>query len=322
MSTTMQHAVAGLRGSICAVPTPFRDGQIDIPALFTICERQMTAGTSALVVCGSTGEASTLNEQEYGLAVKTVVQAADGLVPVIAGCTSCATTIAVGLAERAAAAGADALLCAAPPYNKPTQEGLRSHMRAVAHATALSVISYDVPSRSATAFSDETIAWLFEQGLIVGIKDATADLARPARLRRMCGGALAQWSGDDATAPAHRAVGGAGCISVTANVVPALCALMHQTWDAGDRPRFASIRDMLVPLHDALFVESNPVPVKAALAQLGLCTSDMRLPLMRASLSTQERLLRAMAPVIPAEEHAKRRESRTPVRFEPTLIAV
>jgi 4-hydroxy-tetrahydrodipicolinate synthase len=238
--------------------------------------------------------------------VRTVAEATAGRVPVIAGCTALATSAAVALGIEAASAGADALLCAVPPYVKPTQEGIAAHIRAIAHATDLPVVLYDVPSRSGVAISDDTVARLNDAELIIGLKDATADLSRPARLRARCGDAFMQWSGDDATAPAHRAMGGIGCISVTANVAPALCALLHRAWDNGDLGRFAALRDLLDPLNVALFRESNPIPVKAALASLGLCADDVRLPLTRATLVTQETLLAVMAPVMLAEEHAAR----------------
>ena len=163
---------------------------------------------------------------------------------------------------------------------------------------------YDVPSRSGVAIADDTVARLHDAELIVGLKDATADVSRPTRLRARCGDDFMQWSGDDATAAGHRAMGGIGCISVTANVAPTLCALLHRAWDNGELERFAVLRDLLDPLHAALFKESNPIPVKAALASLGLCTDEMRLPLTRAALATQERLLAVMPEVMLAEEHA------------------
>jgi 4-hydroxy-tetrahydrodipicolinate synthase len=155
--------------------------------------------------------------------------------------------------------------------------------------------------------TDDTVTRLYEAQYIVGINDATADLSRPARLRARCGLGLRQWSGDDATAPAYRAMGGHGCISVTANVTPALCALLHSAWDNGELARSAELRDLLDQLNAALFLKSNPIPVKAALANLKLCTNEVRLPLTRATQATQEKLLAVMAPVIQAEEHAARR---------------
>jgi 4-hydroxy-tetrahydrodipicolinate synthase len=303
----MRNIISGVGGSLTALATPFRDSRVDWDALARLSLRQIERGTAALIVCGSTGEAAALILSEYVRAVRTVADASAGRVPVIAGCTALATSAAVALGIEAASAGADALLCAVPPYVKPTQEGIIAHIRAIAHATDLPVVLYDVPSRSGVAIADDTVARLHDAELIVGLKDATADLSRPTRLRARCGDAFLQWSGDDATAPAHRAVGGIGCISVTANVTPALCALLHRAWDNGDRDRFATLRDLLDPLHAALFGESNPIPVKAALASLRLCTDEVRLPLTRAMLATQERLLTVMPPVMLAEEHAAQR---------------
>ena len=303
----MRKTISDAGGSLTALATPFRDARPDWDALSRLSERQIERGTAALIVCGSTGEAAGLTQAEYARAVHLVVETANARVPVIAGCTAPSTSVAIALGTEAAAAGAAALLCAVPPYVKPTQDGIFAHLRAIAHATDLPIVLYDVPSRSAAAISDDTVVRLHDAELIVGLKDATADLSRPTRLRARCGDAFMQWSGDDATAPAYRAMGGADCISVTANVTPALCALLHRAWDTGDLSRFAALRDLLDPLHAALFVESNPIPVKAALAHLGLCTSEVRLPLTRATLATQERLLTTMTPVMQAEEHAARR---------------
>lgn len=190
---------------------------------------------------------------------------------------------------------------------KPSQEGIFAHIRAIAHATDLPVVLYDVPSRAGVAIADDTVARLFEAQSIVGLKDATADLSRPTRLRARCGDRLMQWSGDDATAPAYRAMGGHGCISVTSNVAPALCALLHAAWDNGKQARFAELRDLLDPLHAALFVESNPVPLKAALASRKMCTNEVRLPLVRATPLTEQKLLAVMEPIMRAEERAAQR---------------
>ncbi len=300
----MNHTLATLTGSAVAIATPFRDELIDMDALARLCERQVDRGTSAIVVCGSTGEASSLSPGEHAHAVSTAVEAVGRRVPVIAGCTAQATAAAVALAARAAQAGADGLLCAAPPYAKPTQEGIVAHIRAVAHASDLPVILYDVPSRSASAIADATVAALYENELIVAIKDATGDLSRPPRLRALCGEALLQFSGDDATAAGYRAMGGHGCISVTANVTPMLCAMLHRAWDSDNLAVFASLRDLLAPLHAALFAETNPIPVKAALEELGLCSSAVRLPLTRAVASTRDRLRDVLATVAQAEDNA------------------
>jgi len=300
----MRNRISGVGGSLTALATPFRDMLVDWDGLFCLSERQINRGTAALIVCGSTGEAAALTQSEYARTVSTVVEAAAGRVPVIAGCTTSSTSTAIALGTEAASNGADALLCAVPPYVKPTQDGIFAHVRAIAHATDLPIVLYDVPSRSGVAIADDTVVRLHDAQLIAGIKDATADLSRPTRLRARCGDTFVQWSGDDATAPAYRAMGGLGCISITANVTPALCARMHRAWDDGELGRFAALRDLLDPLHTALFLESNPIPVKAALAGLGLCAIDVRLPLTRATLETQERLLRVMPSIVQAEEHA------------------
>jgi 4-hydroxy-tetrahydrodipicolinate synthase len=300
-------------GSLTALATPFRHTRLDGGALARLAERQVARGTAALIVCGSTGEAASLTQPEYVRAVRTVVEAAGTQIPVIAGCTAPCTSATVALGIEAAAAGADALLCAVPPYLKPTQEGIFAHVRAVAHATDLPVVLYDVPSRSGVGIADETVARLFQAQYVVGFKDATADLTRPPRLRALCGEGLLQWSGDDGTAAAYRAMGGHGCISVSANVAPALCAALHATWENGDRARFCELRDLLAPLHAALFVESNPIPLKGALAHLKLCTDEVRLPLTRATAATQELLRSVLAEIMLAEQSATEQTARRPV---------
>ncbi len=295
-------AMAG--GSMTALVTPFHDGQLHAIALATQCERQIRRGTAALVVCGSTGEAAALSPAEQARVVALAVEAASNRVPVIAGCGAPATEAATVLAIGAARNGATALLCAAPPYSRPTQAGVVSHVRAVAHAADLPVILYDVPGRVGVAVADETVARLYESGLVMAIKDAAGDLSRPTRLRALCGGELLQFSGDDATAPAYRAMGGHGCISVSANLTPALCARMHAAWDRVDLIEFARLRDLLAPLHQALFLESNPIPVKAALCMVGLCNGDLRLPLTRACSGTLDVLGTLLPEMIRAEDEA------------------
>jgi 4-hydroxy-tetrahydrodipicolinate synthase len=298
------NSISTLTGSVVALATPFKDCDVDTDVLAALCERQIARGTTALVVCGSTGEASSLSAAEYSCAVRVVVAANCGRLPVIAGCNAMATAAATELAAAAAAAGAgaDGLLCAPPAYVKPSQEGIFAHVRAVAHAAGLPVMLYDVPSRTGIVIADETVARLFERSLIAAIKDATADLSRPPRLRALCGGALVQMSGDDATAAAYRAMGGQGCVSNTANVTPALCAKLHRAWETGNLARFANLRDLLAPLHQALFAESNPIPLKAALSMLRLCRLDVRLPLTRATRPTRERLAEILFQIASAEE--------------------
>jgi 4-hydroxy-tetrahydrodipicolinate synthase len=302
----MRKPISLVRGSLTALATPFRCPGIDWDAMSRLTERQIVRGSAAVIVCGSTGEAAALTQPEYARVVRVVVEATSGRVPVIAGCTGVSTSATIALGGEAVAAGADALLCAVPPYVKPAQEGIFAHVRAISHATDLPVVLYDVPSRSSVSIADDTVTRLFEAQYIVGLKDATADLSRPPRLRARCGDQLMQWSGEDATAPAYRAMGGHGCISVTANIAPALCVSLHAAWDAGDLTRFATLRDLLDPLHAALFVESNPIPLKAALATLKLCRNEVRLPLTSAAKATVERLVGVLSPVMRAEEQAAR----------------
>jgi 4-hydroxy-tetrahydrodipicolinate synthase len=290
-----------LSGSMTALATPFKDGVVDEAAFVRLCQRQVARGTTALIVCGSTGEAASLSPEEQGTLIRLAVASA-GHVPVIAGCGGPSTEAATAIASLAAACGASALLCAPTPYVKPTQEGIIAHMRMLAHISDLPLVIYDVPGRVGVAIKDETVATLVERGLAVGIKDATADLARPPRLRALCGPDFIQISGDDATAGAYRAAGGHGCISVTANLTPSLCASLHLSWDSGDLASFARTRDLLAPLHDALFGESNPIPLKAALAMLNLSTGEVRLPLTRATEATKDRLSNVLAQIASREE--------------------
>ena len=302
--TRPARTLAQIEGSLVALVTPFRHRKIDGNAFSTLCERQVRRGTAGLVVCGSTGEATALSGEEHGRVVALAVEAAAGRVPVIAGCGALATEQAVELAIGAACNGADALLCAPPPYVRPTQEGIIAHVRAVAHAGDLDVVLYDVPSRTGVAVEDATVATLFESGLIVGIKDAAGDVSRPPRLRARCGDGLRQLGGDDSTSAAYRAMGGHGCISVTANVVPALCSAMHGAWAGQDLLEFGRLRDLLAPLHHALFAESNPIPVKTALALADLCMGELRLPLIRATRPTIDWLGSILPAIMAADDQA------------------
>jgi 4-hydroxy-tetrahydrodipicolinate synthase len=291
-----------LGGSMTALATPFKDGPIDQVAFVRLCKRQIARGTTALIVCGSTGEAASLQASEYAGLIRLAVETAKGLLPVIAGCTGPSTDAAAKAAALAAKCGAAALLCAPTPYVKPSQEGIIAHMRMLEHVSDLPLIVYDVPSRVGVAIKDETVAALSQRGLAIGIKDATADLGRPARIRALCGTDFVQLSGDDATAAAYRAAGGDGCISVTANLTPSLCALLHRSWDDGDLASFASTRDLLAPLHDALFLESNPVPLKTALAIMNLAEAEVRLPLLRGVEATKNRLAEILGQIMSREE--------------------
>ena len=289
-------------GSATALPTPFHNDRIDRESLARLCERQIDRGTTTLVVCGSTGEAASLRPEEYRLAIQVVVEAAGGRVPVMAGCGALSTAGAAQLATIAAQNGAAALLCAPTPYVKPTQDGIVGHATAVRDASGLPIMMYEVPGRTGVSIANATLARLFERGLIFGLKDATADLARPIRLRALCGSGFLQMSGDDATAAAYRAAGGDGCVSVTANVAPGLCSLMHRSWDNGDLTSFAIVRDWLAEVSDLLFIESNPIPLKAALFEIGLVEADVRLPLTSASRKTYQSLAEPIAALTAMEE--------------------
>lgn len=302
-----------LRGAIPALVTPFDAETLepDLHALAHLADRAVLRGVGGVVVCGTTGEAPAMRAEEQARALRAVVEAVAGRVPVVAGIGASCTEAAVTLAEAAGHAGASGLLVSAPPYVRPGQEGLRAHLRAVAARSGLPIMLYDVPSRAGVAFADETVARLWEEGAIAAIKDATGDLARPMRLRRLCGVDLLQFSGDDGTAAAHLAMGGEGCVSVTANVAPALCAALDGAWRAGELRRFAELRDLLAPLHAALFAETNPVPVKAALHLLNLCPATPRLPLLKATESTMALLARAMVEITPQEETRARAMARS-----------
>jgi 4-hydroxy-tetrahydrodipicolinate synthase len=273
-----------LTGYPPALPTPFdHDGRLDLGALERLCDLQLQAGATALVVCGTTGEAPTLNGQEHKEIVHTSVQAVRGRLPVIAGVGSNATSHAIELARDAEAAGADVLLCVVPYYNKPTQAGMYAHFRAIAESTELPIILYDVPSRTACCLADETVARLAELRQFVGLKDATGDMTRPLALRSLLGRDFMLLSGDDASALAFIAQGGDGCISVVSNVVPDLCRSMYLAFRWGQLKRAQALARRLWPLADALFRETNPVPLKYALSLCGLMTPRVRLPLVELS---------------------------------------
>lgn len=310
-------------GSIPALPTPFLPENpctLDTESLARLATRAVAAGSGGVVVCGSTGEGPALRPTEHALAIRAVARAVGGRVPVIAGVGAPATEAAMALAEAAERCGATGLLVSPPPYIRPTQEGLRAHLRAIAAVCGLPITLYDVPSRAGVAFADETIARLRDEGLCTGLKDATADLARPLRLRRLCGADFLQFSGDDATALAHRAMGGQGCISVSANVVPGLCAALHAAWDHADMAEATRLNQLLAPLHEAMFLEPNPIPVKAALGLLKLCDPVPRLPLMRAAKTTCAHLLEVV-PSLVAQEEALR-EALRPIARRRRLRAV
>jgi 4-hydroxy-tetrahydrodipicolinate synthase len=280
MPTTGRH-VSKLSGYAPALPTPFTDDdRIDGDAFERLCDLQIENGATALVVCGATGEAPNLSHAEHRELIRIAAGISRGCVPVIAGAGSNATAHAIELGKDAEQSGADALLSVVPYYNKPTQEGLLAHFREIAAATALPIILYDVPSRTARALADETIARLAELPQFIGLKDASGDVTRPVRLRKRVGPDFRLLSGDDASALAFLAHGGDGCISVTSNIAPGLCRSMFLSWKQGQAARAQRLMLPIARLSAALFCETNPVPVKYALSRLGLISSRVRLPLV------------------------------------------
>lgn len=267
------------KGSFTALITPFSDGRIDEKAFRALISRQIECGTDGLVVCGTTGETATLSAAEYARAVSLCVETADGRVPVLAGTGSNCTAKTIETTRAAKAEGVDAALIVTPFYNKPSQEGLYRHYAAVADAVDLPVVLYDVPSRTGVKLEIETIGRLAEIPSIVGIKDATNDITRPIDIRRATSDSFSILSGEDASVVAFLAHGGDGCISVTANVAPAECAALHDAWAAKDWETVARLRDRLLPLHRAMFVEANPIPVKYACSLQGFGDGSLRLPL-------------------------------------------
>jgi 4-hydroxy-tetrahydrodipicolinate synthase len=283
------------RGSMPAIITPMRNGSLDEQALRRLVDWLIEEGSHGIVAVGTTGESPTLSAEEHKHVVELAVAYAGKRVPVIAGTGSNSTTEAIDFTRHAEAAGADAALVVVPYYNKPTQGGLYAHFKAVAEAVTLPILIYNVPSRTITDISVETIDRLARDcPNIVGIKDATADLTRPSRQRLATGEAFIQVSGEDGTALAFNAHGGTGCISVTANVAPRLCAEFQEATLRGDFGAALKLQDRLMPLHTALFVETSPAPVKYAASLLGLCEPDLRLPLVAPSPATRERVREAM----------------------------
>jgi 4-hydroxy-tetrahydrodipicolinate synthase len=284
-------------GSIVALITPFRDGVFDEAAYRALIDWQVAEGTQGIVPCGTTGESPTLDHAEHRRVVEVCIEHVAKRVPVIAGTGSNATAEAIALTRHAASAGADAALVVTPYYNKPTQEGLYQHFKAVAEAADIPIVIYNIPGRSVIDLAVDTMARLAELPNVVGVKDATADLTRPIRTRLAIAKPFCQLSGEDGTAISFLAAGGHGCISVTANVAPRLCAEMHVAWAQGQVREAMALQDRLMPLHTALFCESNPVPVKYAVSLLNRCLPDVRLPLAPLAESSRRRVEEAMVAV-------------------------
>ncbi|MDA0656029.1 MAG: 4-hydroxy-tetrahydrodipicolinate synthase [Proteobacteria bacterium] len=266
------------KGSMTALITPFRDGAVDEESFQAFVEWQIEQGTHVLVPVGTTGESPTLNHDEHKRVVELCIEASAGRVPVIAGAGSNSTEEAIELTRHAKEAGADAALSVCPYYNKPSQEGLYLHFKAIAEAVDIPIVIYNIPGRSVVDMSVETMARLARISNIVGVKDATADLARPLAGRLAMGDDFCQLSGEDATVAAFLAQGGHGCISVTSNVAPKQCADLHVAWQEGDMETFNRLRDLLMPLHTEIFCEPNPAPAKYGAHLLGKCSADVRLP--------------------------------------------
>lgn len=279
-----------IHGSITALATPFRNGEVDEAAFQAAVRRQIEAGTHGLVPAGTTGESATLSHAEHRRVIELCVEAAEGRVPVIAGAGSNATAEAIELARFAEKAGADALLTVTGYYNKPSQAGLIAHFTALHDAVSLPIILYNVPGRTVANLSVETIGELSRLPRIIGVKDATGDLARVALQRVASGKEFIQLSGEDMTAVGFNAMGGVGCIGVTSNVVPELCAKMQNACLEGDYERARLIQDKLAPLHEILFKDTSPGPVKYALSLLGVCSDELRLPLVPPPDSVKKRV--------------------------------
>ncbi|MCA3749630.1 MAG: 4-hydroxy-tetrahydrodipicolinate synthase [Rubrobacter sp.] len=266
-------------GTLTALITPFRNGEVDVEALEGLVEFQIQQGVSGLVPCGTTGETPCLSEEEDRLVVETVVRVANGRVPVIAGTGSNSTDMAIRYTKMAEEAGADGSLQVAPYYNKPTQEGLYRHFATIAENTSLPIILYNIPSRTGVTISAETTARLAEIPNIVGTKEATHSMDLASDIRRLCGEEFCILSGDDSLTLPIMALGGRGVISVASNVAPAAVSELTKALLDGDYGRGRELHYELLPLFRALFIETNPIPVKTAASLLGLCSDEMRLPM-------------------------------------------
>ena len=281
-------------GSIPALVTPFKDGELDLDTLKKLVDWHVDQGSNGLVPVGTTGESPTLSLREHEIVVEEVVKYAAGRIPVIAGAGANNTKEGVRLIKHAEEVGADAALVVTPYYNKPTQRGLIAHFTAMHDACDLPIIIYNIPPRSVIDMVPETMGELAKLPRIIGVKDATGDLARVCDQRMLCGPDFVQLSGEDATAHGFNAQGGVGCISVTANVAPKLLSQMQAFCLAGDYASALEIQDKLMPLHNAIFTEPGLVGVKFAMSELGLCSDEVRLPLMTVTDETKAKLRAAM----------------------------
>jgi len=282
------------KGSFPALVTPFKNGEVDWDTLKKLVEWHIAEGSNGIVPVGTTGESPTLSHDEHNEVVRVVVQTAAGRVPVIAGAGSNATAEGIELIRNAQANGADAALVVTPYYNKPTQRGMVAHFTAMHDASTLPIIIYNIPGRSVVDMSPETMGQLAKLPRIAGVKDATGDLSRVAKQRMTCGADFIQLSGEDATAVGFNAMGGVGCISVTANVAPKLCAEMQAATLSGDYAKALEYQDLLMPLHIAIFMEPGVAGAKYAMSKLGLCSPEVRLPLTELTDATKAAIDAAM----------------------------
>ncbi len=283
------------KGSITALVTPFAQGAVDEAGFQRLVEWQIDEGSNGLVPCGTTGESPTLSHKEHKRVVELTVEAARRRVPVIAGAGSNNTIEAIELARHAEHVGADAVLIVAPYYNKPSQEGIYQHFKAIDASIGIPILVYNIPPRSVVDISVDTLARIFRDCKnVVGVKDATGNLVRPTLERTACGPDFNLLSGEDMTALGYMAHGGHGCISVTSNVAPGLCARFQQACLAGDFAAALKWQDQLAPLHRALFLEPNPAGPKFALQLLGLCSAEVRLPLVRVTEPVQKEIAAAL----------------------------
>ena len=282
------------KGSLVALITPFINETIDEKAFRKLVSWQIDEGTDGLIPVGTTGESPTLSHDEHKRVVELCVDEANGRVPIIAGAGSNSTAEAIEFTAHAKSAGATAALHVTPYYNKPTQEGMYQHFIAIADAVDLPIIIYNIPPRSVVDMTILTMKRLAEHPNIVGVKDATQDLVRPLATRLEIGPDFCQLSGEDATIVPYLSQGGHGCISVTCNVAPGPLSELHKAWQAGDLNKAREINDRLLPLHDALFCETSPGPVKYAAHLLGICSPDARLPIWKIADETKKRVEKAM----------------------------
>lgn len=283
-----------IKGSIPALVTPFKDGALDLDTLKSLVEWHIDQGSTGLVPVGTTGESPTLSHEEHETVVEEVVRAAAGRVPVIAGAGSNNTVEGIRLIRHAERVGADAALVVTPYYNKPTQAGLIAHFTALHDCCTLPIVIYNIPGRSVVDMSPETMGQLARLPRIIGVKDATGKIERVSQQRITCGADFIQLSGEDATALGFNAHGGTGCISVTANVAPKLCAEFQAATLAGDYATALAYQDRLMPLHEAIFLEPGLAGAKYGLSRLGLCSPEVRLPLVGLTDGTKARIDAAM----------------------------